>query len=112
MTPNELARVNKVLQWTRKHKSCLTYSMLDTMPRLMEMVYVPAGHVAIVLRNEYLRVPIDPSPPTTNTRGATPRNDQAQAADKGMPKKVDKGKGVLIKPEKLKKAVYSIRTGG
>jgi hypothetical protein len=29
-----------------------------------------------------------------------------------MSKKVDKGKGVLIEPEKPKKAVYPIRTGG
>jgi hypothetical protein len=88
-------------QWTRKHESCLNYVVLDTVPRLMEMVYAPAGHVAVALKNEFFRGPANQSPPAVNTRGATPRKDPAQDADKGKAKKVDKGKGILIDPEKV-----------
>jgi hypothetical protein len=78
----------------------------------MEHVYVPAGHSVVELRKEFLRLPFDPSPPTANTRGATPRKDQAQVTDKGKFAKVDKGKGILIEPERLEKVVYPIQTGG
>jgi hypothetical protein len=109
LTPNELAQANEVHQWSRKHESCLNFAVLSLVPRLMELVYVPAGHVAVELRKELLRVPVNLSPPTANTWGATPRKDQAQTADKGESKKVDKGKGILIEPEKV---VYPIQTGG
>jgi hypothetical protein len=59
----------------------------------MELVYVPAGYVVVALRSEYLEVPANSGLPAANTWGATPRKDQAQAADKGKSKKVDKGKG-------------------
>jgi hypothetical protein len=78
----------------------------------MEHVYVPAGHSVVELRKEFLRLPFDPSPPTANTRGATPRKDQAQVTDKGKFAKVDKGKGILIEPERPEKVVYPIQTGG
>jgi hypothetical protein len=68
LTPNELARVNEVLQWARKHESCLSFTVLGKVPRLMEMVYAPAGHVVVTLRDELLRGPANPSPPAANTR--------------------------------------------
>ena len=55
-------------------------------------------------------LPVDQSPPAANTRGATPCKEQAQVAEKGKLKKVDKGKGKMIEPEKPKKPV--LRTGG
>jgi hypothetical protein len=78
----------------------------------MELIYVPAGHVAVAPRKEILGVPFNPSPPAANTWGATPRNDQAQATNKGKSEKVDKGKGKMIEPEKPEKVVYPIMTGG
>jgi hypothetical protein len=90
----------------------LNFAVLGSVLRLMELVYVSAGHMVVELRKELLGVPVNPSPPAVNTRGVTPRKDQAQAADKGKSKKVDKGKGILIKPEKPKKVVYPIQTGG
>jgi hypothetical protein len=95
LTPDELARVDEVYKWARKHESCLTYAVLGLVPRLMEMVYALAGHVAVELRKELVKVPLNPSP---------------LAKDKS--KRVDKGKGILIEPEKPKKAVYPIRIGG
>jgi hypothetical protein len=112
LTPNELARVNKVHKWARKQESCLNFAVFGSVPRLMELVYVHVGHLAVELRKEFLRLPFNPSPQTVNTRGATPRKDQAQAADKGKSTKVDKGKGILIEPEKPEKVVYPIKTGG
>jgi hypothetical protein len=78
----------------------------------MELVYKPAGHVAVILRKEVLRISVNPSPLATNTRGATTRKDQAQAADNGESKKVDKGKGILIELKKPKKVVYPVQIGG
>jgi hypothetical protein len=105
LTSSELARVDKVLKWARKHDSCLTYAVLGSIPRLMEFVYEPAGHVAVELRKVLIKVPVNPSPPAANTRGATSRKDTAQDADKGQTKRVDKGKGkgILIEPEKPEK---------
>jgi hypothetical protein len=77
LTPNELARVNEVLQWARKHESCLSFTVLGTVPRLMEMVYAPADHMAVTLRDELLRRLANPSPPTANTRGVTPQKGKA-----------------------------------
>jgi hypothetical protein len=34
--------------------------------------YTPAGHVAVELVKELIRVPLDPSPPAANTRGLPP----------------------------------------
>jgi hypothetical protein len=82
--------------------------MLGSVSRLMELIYTLAGYVAVVSRNEVLGIPANLGPPAVNTRGATPRKDQAQAADKGKSKKVEKGKGKMIKPEKPKKVVYPI----
>ena len=56
------------------------------------------------------RLPIDPSPPAANTRGATPRKDKAHLVDNNKSKKVDKGKGKIIEPEKPKK--LTLQTGG
>jgi hypothetical protein len=89
----------------------LTNAVLGSVLRLMEMFYALVGHVAVELRKELVKVPLDPSPPAANTRGATPRRDQTLAA-KDKSKRVDKGKGILIELEKPKKAVYPIRTGG
>jgi hypothetical protein len=52
LTPNELARVNEVYQWVRKHELCLNYAILGSVPRLMELVYEPVGHVVVALRKE------------------------------------------------------------
>jgi hypothetical protein len=72
LTPDELIRVSEVQKWARKHKSCLTFEMLGLVPRLMDMVYTPAGHVAVELVKELIRVPLDLSPPAANTRGLPP----------------------------------------
>jgi hypothetical protein len=128
LTPNEQARVNEVLQWARKHELCLSFTVLGTVPRLMEMVYVSTGHVAVTLRDELLRRLANLSPPAANTRSATPRKGKAQdaskgkavvvdkgkavAVDKGKAVAVDKGKGILVEPEKPEKVVYPIQTGG
>jgi hypothetical protein len=111
LTPKELARVEEVLKWARRHESSLTFEVLGSVPRLMELVYAPAGHVSVGLTKELVRVPLDPSPPAANTRGATPRKGKAPAAD-DRPAKVDKGKGKVVEPEKPKKATYPIQTGG
>jgi hypothetical protein len=111
LTLDEITRVNEVLKWARKHESCLTFEVLGSIPRLMEMVYAPAGHVAVDLVKELVRVPLNPSPPAANTRGATPRKDKAPAVG-DKPKKIDKGKGKLVEPEKPKKTTYPIQTGG
>jgi hypothetical protein len=112
LTPSELARVNEVQQWAQKHESCLLFGVLGSVSRLMELVYAPAGHVAVVLRNKVLGIPTNLGPLAANTRGATPRKDQAQAIDKGKSKKVDKGKGKMIELEKPEKVVYPIMTDG
>jgi hypothetical protein len=111
LTPKELARVGEVQKWARKHESSLTFEVLGSVLRLMEMVYAPAGHVAVELTRELVRVPLDPSPLAANTRGATPRKDKAPTAgDKST--KVDKGKGKMVEPKKPKKTTYLIQTGG
>jgi hypothetical protein len=96
LTSGELAQFDKVLKWVQRHDVCTFYGILAFVPRLMEFVYAPAAHMAIRLREEFLRVPINLGPPAANTRGSTPRKDQAQAVDKGKSKKVDKGKGKMI----------------
>jgi hypothetical protein len=77
LTLDELARVDEVQRWAQRHESCLTYTVLGSVSRLMEMVYEPTGHVAVELRKELLRVPLHPIPLAANTRGATPQKDQA-----------------------------------
>jgi hypothetical protein len=72
LTPNELAWVDEVYKWARKHDACLTYAMLGSVLRLMEMVYASAGHVAVKMRKELIKVPFDNSPSAANARGATP----------------------------------------
>jgi hypothetical protein len=111
LTPKELVRVDEVLKWARRHESSLTFEVLGSVLRLMELVYAPAGHVAVELTRELVRVPLDPSPPAANTRGATPRKGKAPATG-DRPTKVDKGKGKVVEPEKPKKATYPIQTGG
>jgi hypothetical protein len=111
LTPKEVARVEEVLKWARRHESSLTFEVLGSVPRLMELVYAPAGHVSVELTRELVRVPIDPSPPAANTRGATPRKGKASAVG-DRPTKIDKGKGKVVEPEKPKKATYPIQTGG
>jgi hypothetical protein len=111
LTPKEVARVEEVLKWARRHESSLTFEVLGSVPRLMELVYAPAGHVSVELTRKLVRVPIDPSPPAANTRGATPRKGKAPAAG-DRPTRVDKGKGKVVEPEKPKKATYPIQTGG
>jgi hypothetical protein len=112
LTQSELARVNEVQQWAQKHESCLLYGVLGSILRLIEFVYEPVGHVAVVVRNELFGILANMGPPTANTRGVTPRKDQAQAANKGKSKKIDKGKGKMTEPKKPKNAVYPIQTGG
>ena len=91
----------------------MLYDVLATVPRLMEFVYAPAAHVSVKLTEEVARVPINPGPPTTNTRGATPQKDEAQVVDKGKSKKVDKGKGKMIEPNKPNKpSPISLQIGG
>jgi hypothetical protein len=77
LTKGELARVIDVLKWGRLHEVCTYYGVLVSVPRLMEFVYAPAAHVSVKLTEEVTRVPVNPSPPAANTRGATPRKDQA-----------------------------------
>ena len=101
--PNEISRVNDILDWARRHDTSMLFKVLCTVLRLMEFVYVPAAHVAVKLTEEVARVRFNPGPPAANTRGVTPRKDQAQAVGKGKSKHMDKGKGKMIKPEKPKK---------
>jgi hypothetical protein len=72
LTHKELARVGEVQKWARKHESSLTFEVLGSVLRLMEMVYAPTGHVAVELTRELVRVSLDPSPLAVNTRGTTP----------------------------------------
>jgi hypothetical protein len=112
LTQSELAWDNKVQQWAQKHESCLLFGVLGSVSRLMELIYALAGYVAVAPRNEVLGIPTNLGPPAMNTRDATPRKDQAQAADEGKSKKVENGKGKMIEPEKPKKVIYPIQTGG
>ena len=104
LTPNEIARVNNVLDWAKRYDLSLLFDVLCTIPMLMQYTYAPTTHVAVKLTEEVARVRFNPGPPTANTRGATPRKDQAQAVGKGKSKNMDKGKGKMIEPEKPKKA--------
>ena len=91
----------------------MLFEVLCTVPRLMEFVYVPTAHVAVKLTEEVARVRFNPGPLAANTRGATPRKDQAQAVGKGKSKQIDKGKSKMIEPEKPKKAaLFPLQTGG
>ena len=91
----------------------MLFEVLCTVPRLMEFVYVPTAHVTVKLTEEVARIRFNPGPPAANTRGATPRKDQAQAVGKGKSKQMDKGKGKMIEPEKPKKvALFPLQTGG
>jgi hypothetical protein len=75
LTPGELARVDKVLKWVQRHDTCTFYGVLAFVSRLMEFVYAPTVHMAVRLREEFLRVPINLGLPAANTRGATPCKD-------------------------------------
>jgi hypothetical protein len=78
---------------------------LVTVSKLLKFVYdIEAFRALRRPVGKSVRVPIDPSPPTANTRGATPRKDKgkAQVANKSKPKAMDKVKGKLIEPEKPK----------
>ena len=103
---SEIAWVDNIIKWAQRHNSCMVYNVLGTVPRLMEFVYAPVAHVLVKLTEEVARVPISLGPPAANTRGATPRKDQTQVANKGKSKKVDKGKGKMIEPEKPNKHAY------
>ena len=87
------------------------FDWLTSISRLSEFVYdvdafmVPRRPVVATTR-----LSVDQSPPADNTRGATPRKEQAQVADKGKLKKMDKGKGKMIEPKKPKKP--ALQTGG
>ena len=88
----------------------MLFEVLCTVPRLMEIVYAPAAHVAVKLTKEVARVRLNPGPIAANTRSATPRKEQAQAVSKGKSKQMDKGK--MIEPEKPKKVVpFPLQTG-
>ena len=90
----------------------MLYDVLCTVPRLMEFVYAPAGHVSVKLTKEVARVRFNLGLPATNTQSATPQKDQANAVDNGKSKKVDKGKGKMVEPEKPKKAAqFPMQTG-
>jgi hypothetical protein len=67
LTRVEMARVNDVLRWAQKHDLCMFYSVLASVSRLMEFIYVPTAHVAVRLREETLRIPVNPGPPVANT---------------------------------------------
>ena len=112
LTAEEQTWVNDVTAWSRSHEKFMYSDWLASISRLSEFVYdvnvssIPRPVAGIT------RQPVDQSPPATNTRGATPRKEQAQAADKGKLKKVDKGKGKMIEAEKPKKAVlFPLQTG-
>jgi hypothetical protein len=89
------------------------YGVLASILRLMEFVYLPAAHILVKLTKEVTKVPINQGDPSAaNTRGATPRKDQVQVADKGKSKKMDKGKGNMIELEKPRKAApLPLQTG-
>ena len=82
----------------------MLFEVLCTVLRLIEFVYKPAAHAAVKITEEVTRVRFNPGPPAANTRGATPRKDQAQVTGKGKSNQMDKGKGKMIEPEKPKKA--------
>ena len=56
LTPNEVSRVNDVLNWARKHDSRMLFEVLCIVPRLMEFVYKLAVHAAVKLTEEVARV--------------------------------------------------------
>ena len=95
LTPNEIARVNDMLDWVKKHGDCMPFEVLCSVPRLIEFVYKPAAHAAVKITEDFVRVRFNHGSHAENTRGATPRKDQAQAAGKGKPSQMDKGKGKM-----------------
>ena len=56
LMPNEVSRVNDVLDWARKHDSSMLFEVLCTVPRLMEFVYKPTAHAAVKITKEVARV--------------------------------------------------------
>ena len=103
LTAEEQSRANDVTTWSRTHKKLMYSDWLASMSRLSEFVYdVDASSVSRPMAGT-TRLLVNQSPPAANTRGTTPRKEQAQATDKGKLKKVDKGKGKMIEPEKPKK---------
>ena len=82
----------------------MLFDVLCTVPRLVEFVYAPTGHVLVKLTEEVAKVRFNLGPPVANTRGATPRKDQANAVDKGKSKKVDKDKDKMVELKKAQKA--------
>ena len=78
LTPDEISRVNDVLDWAKRHDLSMLFEVLCIVPRVIEFVYKPAAHAAVKMTEEAARVRFNPGPPVANTRGATPRKDQAQ----------------------------------
>ena len=113
LTAKEQIRVNDITTWSGTHEKFMYSDWLASISRLSELVYdVDASSVPRPVTG-ITRLPVDQSPLAVNTRGATPYEEQAQAADKSKLKKVDKGKGKMIEPEKPKKAVpFPLQTGG
>ena len=106
----EQSQVNDVTMWSRTHEKLMYLDWRALILRLSEFVYdVDASSVPRPVAGT-TRLLVDQSPPAVNTRGATPRKEQAQATDKGKLKKVDMGKGKMIEPEKPKE--LALRTGG
>ena len=91
----------------------MLFEVLCIVPRLIEFVYKHAAHAAVKMTEEVARVRFNPGPPVANTRGATPRKDQAEAVGKGKSSQLDKGKGKMIEPEKPKKTIlFPFQIGG
>ena len=73
MTNEEIKWVNDIIQWSQTHENGMFFDSLATVSRLSEFVYdVEAFMVSRRPMGETARIPVDPSPPTTNTQGATP----------------------------------------
>lgn len=66
----------------------------------MEFVYAPIVDRSSKSGGESTRIPIDSSPPATNTRCATSQKEKAKAVDKDKSKVPDEGKGKVFEPEK------------
>ena len=92
LTMEEQIHVNDVTTWSWTHEKFMYSDWLASILRLSEFVYdVDASSVPRLVAGT-TRLPVDQSPPTANTRGATLRKEQAQTAEKGKLRRVDKGK--------------------
>ena len=110
LTAEKQSQVNDVTMWSRTHEKLMYSDWLALILRLSEFMYDVDAFSVLRPVAGTTRLPVDQSLPAANTQGTTPRKEQAQAVDKGKLKKVDKGKGEMIKPEKPKK--LALRTGG